>query len=298
MRRNADIATSASAQISDSCTSPPLAKMPTTVQSLSRKRDARADARGRRTAAPPCGPRSPRARRARSGAPRRCGPRRGWRRRPAGRRGTARCWGRSRPLRGRSTITTSSARGERAARGVARDRRAALASSVAWSRATPLDSSASEPARSMMTRSGRPVLASVWRKPSAIASTETSTPTTPAMPIDHHQRGAEALRHVRRLISVIWTTWLSQAHQRCPASASTIRSRRARSAGRQPDGEGDADGERRRDEPRCAGSTNSGGKRPPVEPLTTGSSAGRPPPCRCRRPSTSSSSGLGRARAP
>ena len=37
LRRKADIATSASAQISDSCTSPPLAKMPTTVQSLSRK---------------------------------------------------------------------------------------------------------------------------------------------------------------------------------------------------------------------------------------------------------------------
>ena len=35
------------------------------------------------------------------------------------------------------------------------------ASSVAWSRSTPLDSSASEPARSMMTRSPRPVLASV-----------------------------------------------------------------------------------------------------------------------------------------
>jgi hypothetical protein len=36
VRRKADIATSASAQISDSCTSPPLAKIPTTVQSLSR----------------------------------------------------------------------------------------------------------------------------------------------------------------------------------------------------------------------------------------------------------------------
>ena len=36
VRRNADIATSASAQISDSWTSPPLSNVPTTVQSLSR----------------------------------------------------------------------------------------------------------------------------------------------------------------------------------------------------------------------------------------------------------------------
>ncbi len=34
----------------------------------------------------------------------------------------------------------------------------------------------------MITRSPRPVLARVWRKPSDIASTDTSTPTTPAMP--------------------------------------------------------------------------------------------------------------------
>jgi hypothetical protein len=34
----------------------------------------------------------------------------------------------------------------------------------------------------MITRVGRPVLARVWRKPSAIASTDTSTPTTPAIP--------------------------------------------------------------------------------------------------------------------
>ena len=36
-----------------------------------------------------------------------------------------------------------------------------LPSTVAWSRAMPLDISASEPARSMITRVGRPVLASV-----------------------------------------------------------------------------------------------------------------------------------------
>ena len=64
------------------------------------------------------------------------------------------------PLRGRSTITTSSAEAcgrpasSRAMPG--RD-----ASRVAWSRSTPLDSSASEPARSMITRSARPVLARV-----------------------------------------------------------------------------------------------------------------------------------------
>ena len=85
------------------------------------------------------------------------------------------------PLRGRSTITTSSAdasgrpRASRATPGSVGEQRGR-------SRGTPLDSSASEPARSMITRSGRPVLASVWRKPSDIARTDTSTPTTPAIP--------------------------------------------------------------------------------------------------------------------
>src|SRR5580692_10803725 len=44
-------------------------------------------------------------------------------------------------------------------------------------------SSASDPPRSTMTRSGRPLSAMVWRNPVAMASTETRTATTPAMPI-------------------------------------------------------------------------------------------------------------------
>ena len=44
-------------------------------------------------------------------------------------------------------------------------------------------SSASDPPRSTMTRSGRPLSATVCRNPVAIASTETRTATTPAMPI-------------------------------------------------------------------------------------------------------------------
>ena len=201
-RRNADMATSASPQISDSCTSPPLSKMPTTVQSLSRKpirEPTPSPANCCAAFRPTITSRTPRLK----GRPStirtssRMAKAAGW----TPRKGTLLGW--VSPLRGRSTITTSSAdaSGRPAASRATPGR---LASRVAASRATPLDSSASEPARSMITRSGRPVLASVWRKPSDIASTDTSTPTTPAMPTTTTSEVPSRWGIVRRLIRVIW----------------------------------------------------------------------------------------------
>src|SRR5262245_57340399 len=63
----------------------------------------------------------------------------------------------------------------------------------------------------MITREGRPVLASVWRKPSDIASTETSTLTTPAMPTTTTSEVPSRRGTVCRLISVILATWFSLA---------------------------------------------------------------------------------------
>src|SRR5215510_8049537 len=60
-----------------------------------------------------------------------------------------------------------------------------------------------------MIRSGRPVLASVCRKPSSSASTETSTPTTPAMPTTTTSDEPTRCETLRRFISVISTIWLS-----------------------------------------------------------------------------------------
>ena len=105
------------------------------------------------------------------------------------------------PWRGRSTITISSAD----ARGLPPASRATPgrgAMSVVWSRPRPLDNSESEPARSMMTRSWRPVLARVWRKPSDIANTDTSTPTTPAMPITTTSDVPSRCGMVRRVMTV------------------------------------------------------------------------------------------------
>src|SRR5262245_58905312 len=62
----------------------------------------------------------------------------------------------------------------------------------------------------MMTRVGRPVVASVWRNPSPIASTDTSTATTPAMPITTTSDVPIRYGMVLRLISVTCATWLSQ----------------------------------------------------------------------------------------
>ena len=88
-----------------------------------------------------------------------------------------------------------------------------------------------------MTRSGRPVLASVWRKPSDIASTDTSTPTTPAIPTTTTSEvpsRAGSVRRLSRVISAIWWSERIARAQRWPASASTIRSRFARRAGGSP----------------------------------------------------------------
>ncbi len=220
------MATSASAQISDSCTSPPLSKMPTTVQSLSRKpmreptespANWPAALRPTTTSRTPGSKRRPSTSRAssRMSNAARCTPR----------NGTLLGW--LSPLRGRSTITTSSAEAsERPAPSRATPGRAA--SSVAWSRPTPLESSASEPARSMITRSPRPVLASVWRNPSDIASTDTSTPTTPAMPTtttsDVPMREGR-LRRFMRVMAAIWVSVRIEPGRRSTVSGSADRSR-------------------------------------------------------------------------
>src|SRR3989454_10771825 len=90
----------------------------------------------------------------------------------------------------------------------------------------------------MMTRVARPVLASVWRNPSPIASTETRTPTTPAIPITITSDVPSRCGMVRRLISVTCTTWLSEVigspvpGQRIH-DAQPVRAQRGRQADRQ-----------------------------------------------------------------
>ena len=112
------------------------------------------------------------------------------------------------PLRGRSTITTSSA--EASGRPApSRATPGSAARRTAWSRSTPLESSESEPARSMITRSPRPVLASVWRNPSDIASTDTSTPTTPAMPTTTTSDVPTREGRFRRFMRVMAAIWVS-----------------------------------------------------------------------------------------
>src|SRR5882724_4182623 len=248
VRRNADIATSASAQISDSWTSPPLSKVPTTVQSLSRnamREPTPSPANCRAALWPTITSRTPRP----NGRPSTirtssrmvkaagCTPRNGT------------LLGSVWPWRGSSTITKSSA-DTSGCPAASRARAGRLVSTVAWSLATPLDISASEPARSMITRVGRPVLASVWRKPSPIASTETRTPTTPAIPTTTTREVPRRRGTLRRLISVTWTTWFSQdiaspvARERVH-DAQPVHAQR----GRQPDGEGQRDRDGRRPGP-------------------------------------------------
>src|SRR5437762_12427415 len=91
----------------------------------------------------------------------------------------------------------------------------------------------------MITRVGRPVLASVCRKPSPMASTETRTPTTPAIPTTTTSEVPRRCGMFLRLMSVIWTTWFSQG------IASAVSRERVHDAhavhpqrGRQPDGDG------------------------------------------------------------
>ena len=257
-RRNADIATSASAQISDSCTSPPLEKMPTTVQSLSRKamRDPTPSPSNCWAARrPTMTSRTPRAKR-----------------RPSTRASSSRmakaagCTPRNGTLLGSvcpgAADPPSPPARRRPAAAPPRLARwqGRLPSSTVWSRATPLDISASEPARSMITRSSRPVLASVWRNPSAMESTDTSTPATPAMPMMTTRDVPRRWGRLRRLTRVICAICSQRAHHRCPARASTMRSRRARQAGGRP--------------------------------TISASAAARPPPrSRCRPPRTAAGSG-------
>ena len=67
--------------------------------------------------------------------------------------------------------------------GVARDARAHRAIVRVASRSRPLVISLSAPLRSTTATSGEPDTVIARRKPSAMASTPTNTPTTPAMPI-------------------------------------------------------------------------------------------------------------------
>jgi hypothetical protein len=124
----------------------------------------------------------------------------------------------------------------------------------------------------MMTRPGRPVLASVCWKPSAIASTETSTPTTPAMPTTITSDVPRRCGRLRRLISVIWVIWCSALELIGRPASSTMRRRRARSAGGRPTASATITASAAASA-HVVSVTNSGGKRPPVEPLTAGSSA-------------------------
>src|SRR5262249_16416074 len=106
----------------------------------------------------------------------------------------------------------------------------------------------------MITREGRPVLASVWRNPSDIASTDTSTPTTPAMPTTTTSELPSRRGTFCRLISVIGAAWFSHA------MASPVSGQRVHDAQpahperrRQADGERQRAGEQGRQEPRLAG---------------------------------------------
>ncbi len=89
---------------------------------------------------------------------------------------------------------------------------------------------------------------------------------------DDHQRGAEPRGGTfRRLISVIWATWFSQA-MRSAVPGQRVDDAQAPHAqrGRQADDDGQPEGERRRPAATCSAAMNSGGKRPPVAPLSTG----------------------------
>ena len=117
----------------------------------------------------------------------------------------------------------------------------------------------------MMTRWARPVLASVCRNPSDIASTDTRTPTTPAMPTTTTSEVPSRWGIVRRLIAVIRAICVRSmgAAQRCPASASTIRSRFTRHAGGRPMTSARASATAAA-QLQVSALTKSGGKRPPV----------------------------------
>ena len=105
-------------------------------------------------------------------------------------------------------------------------------------------SSASEPPRRMMARSARPLSASVCLKPAPIASTDTNTATTPAMPMTMTLEAPSRCGRVCRLIEMAANSCLNIPMLRVAgapgllqclsASASTIFSFMARSAGGVP----------------------------------------------------------------
>ena len=313
--------TSASLQISDSWTSPPVAKMPTTVQSLSRnaiREPTPRPANCRAAFRPTITSRTPR-----------------WNGPPlhdlelvpdgegrrAGRRGRGRCWARSRPAgAGRPSPPAPPTRA--AAPRASRAMPGSVLSRMAASRGTPLDSSASDPARSRITRSGRPVLASVWRKPSDIARTETSTPTTPAMPDHHDQRGPQPLRQGAQVHQRDLEDLVERAHRPALSGARRGRPRSgarcARSAGGSPIASAQRQHDERAQQPRLgrhverreAGADGAvepredGGGDQHAEPARRGPGAGAPRPARARspcRPRSRASSGSpapGSARGP
>ncbi len=72
-----------------------------------------------------------------------------------------------------------------------------------WSRVMTLDRSDAEPARTTMARSVRPVFEIVDNTPIAIASTDSTTATTPAMPITMTNEEPSRCGTLRRFIAEI-----------------------------------------------------------------------------------------------
>ena len=81
-----------------------------------------------------------------------------------------------------------------------------------------LASSESEPPRRTIARSSRPVSEMVFMMPVAIASTDSSTPTTPAMPMTMTNEVPSRCGTLRRFIAEIDAICLSDAHV-CISSA-------------------------------------------------------------------------------
>ena len=226
--------TSASAQISDSWTSPPVAKMPTTVQSLSRnamREPTPSPANCCAAFRPTITSRTPRSKRPPLHDPELVADGEGGRLR---RRGRARCWDRSRPGAGRSTITTSSAdasgrpAGSRATPG----RRAQQGGLVARHAARQLGvgPGAQQDHAVRAPGAGERVAEALRHRQHRHEHAHHAGDAD-----DHDQRGAQPLRQGAQVDQRdLRRSGGAQRAQRCPASASTIRSRRARSAGGSP----------------------------------------------------------------
>src|SRR5580658_720488 len=119
------------------------------------------------------------------------------------------------------------------------------------SRASVLASSEFEPPRKTIARSGRPAFLIVWLKPTAIARTETSTATTPAMPMTMTSEVPSRCGMLRRFIRVTVPIWRNRLIALSSSSGQGIDqpqpleapSRRQGGRERQHHGDRDADGE-------------------------------------------------------